>query len=74
MLIKMLVIKNQLVQVLLLVRVPERRTQELEQDCDLIVIGKRGLGLLEELLLGSVTKHVLAQSSADVLVIDRSPV
>ena len=48
--------------------------QELEQDCDLIVIGKRGLGLLEELLLGSVTKHVLAQSSADVLVIDRSPV
>ena len=46
--------------------------QELEQDCDLIVIGKRGLGLLEELLLGSVTKHVLAQSSADVLVIDRS--
>ena len=46
-------------------------TQEQEQDCDLIVIGKRGLGLFEELLLGSVTKHILAQSSADVLVIDR---
>ena len=46
--------------------------QEQEQDCDLIVIGKRGLGLLEELLLGSVTKHILAQSSADVLVIDRT--
>ncbi|MBR0568702.1 universal stress protein [Azoarcus sp. L1K30] len=45
--------------------------QEQEQDCDLIVIGKRGLGLLGELLLGSVTKHVLAQSSADVLVSDR---
>lgn len=45
--------------------------QEQEQDCDLIVIGKRGLGLLEELLLGSVTKHILAQSVADVLVIDR---
>lgn len=45
--------------------------QEQEQDCDLIVIGKRGLGLLGELLLGSVTKHILAQSSADVLVSDR---
>ncbi|HQZ02350.1 MAG TPA: universal stress protein [Thauera sp.] len=45
--------------------------QEQEQDCDLIVIGKRGLGLFEELLLGSVTKHILAQSTADVLVIDR---
>jgi nucleotide-binding universal stress UspA family protein len=46
-------------------------TQEQEQDCDLIVIGKRGLGLLEELLLGSVTKHILAQSNGDVLVTDR---
>ena len=34
-------------------------------------IGKRGLGLLEEWLLGSVTKHILAQSNGDVLVTDR---
>ena len=47
--------------------------QEQEQDCDLIVIGKRGHGLLGEMLLGSVTKHVLARSSADVLVCDRKP-
>jgi len=42
--------------------------QEEEQDCDLIVVGKHGRGLVEELLLGSVTKRVLAESSADVLV------
>ncbi len=47
--------------------------QEQEQDCDLIVIGKRGQGMLGELLLGSVTKHVLAQSACDVLVADRTP-
>lgn len=46
--------------------------QEQEQDCDLIVIGKRGQGLLEEMLLGSVTKHILARSAADVLVADRA--
>ncbi len=46
--------------------------QEQEQDCDLIVIGKRGQGMIGEMLLGSVTKHVLAQSSADVLVADRA--
>lgn len=45
--------------------------QEQEQDCDLIVIGKRGQSLFEEMLLGSVTKHVLARSAADVLVADR---
>lgn len=38
-------------------------------DCELIVIGKRGLGLFEELLLGSVTRHVLARAHLDVLVI-----
>ena len=46
--------------------------QEQEQDCDLIVIGKRGHGLLGEMLLGSVTKHILAQSAGDVLVADRA--
>jgi nucleotide-binding universal stress UspA family protein len=43
--------------------------QEQERDCDLIAIGKQGMHVAEELLLGSVTKHVLAESQADVLVI-----
>jgi len=43
--------------------------QEQELDCDLIVIGKHGRHVTEELLLGSVTKHVLAESECDVLVI-----
>jgi len=42
--------------------------QEQERDCDLIVMGKHGVNLLEELLLGSVTKKVLAESQGDVLV------
>ena len=42
--------------------------QELEQDCDLIVIGKHGRNVLEELLLGSTTRIVIAEGSADVLV------
>lgn len=44
-------------------------TQEQELDCDLIVMGKHGQGVLEELLLGSVTKHILAESGGDVLVV-----
>lgn len=43
--------------------------QEQERDCDLIVIGKHGQHATEELLLGSVTKHILAESQSDVLVI-----
>ncbi len=46
--------------------------QEQELDCDLIVMGKHGQGMLEELLLGSVTKHVLAEAVADVLVVAAS--
>ena len=42
--------------------------QEQELDCDLIVIGKHGESLVDEWLLGSVTKHVLAESQGDVLV------
>lgn len=42
--------------------------QEQECDCDLIVMGKHGQSLFEKLLLGSVTKHVLAGSQGDVLV------
>jgi nucleotide-binding universal stress UspA family protein len=41
---------------------------EQEYDCDLIVVGKHGAHIAEELLLGSVTKHVLAESQCDVLV------
>ena len=47
---------------------PSILRQEQERDCDLIVMGKRGAGTIEELLLGSVTRQVLAQSQADVLV------
>lgn len=42
--------------------------QEQERDCDLIVMGKHGESLVEDLLLGSVTKHVLTESRGDVLV------
>jgi nucleotide-binding universal stress UspA family protein len=42
---------------------------EQEVDADLIVVGKHGSNIAEELLLGSVTKHVLAESQGDVLVI-----
>lgn len=42
--------------------------QEQESDCDLIVVGKHGEGMFEELLLGSTTKHILAESQGDVLV------
>ena len=42
---------------------------EQEVDADLIVVGKHGLRIAEELLLGSVTKHVLAESQCDLLVI-----
>lgn len=42
--------------------------QEQEADCDLIAIGKHGESLLEDLLLGSVTKHVLTESQGDILV------
>lgn len=41
---------------------------EQEKDCDLVVLGKHGQSAAEDLLLGSVSKHVLAEGSADVLV------
>ena len=46
--------------------------EEQEQDCDLIVIGKHGRHVLEELLLGSTTRIVIAEGNADVLVSTRS--
>ena len=42
--------------------------QEQAHDCDLVVVGKHGQSAAEELLLGSVTKSVLAEGSCDVLV------
>jgi CPA2 family monovalent cation:H+ antiporter-2 len=42
---------------------------EQEIDADLIVVGKHGSHIAEELLIGSVTKHVLAESQCDLLVI-----
>lgn len=42
--------------------------QEQAQHCDLIVMGRRGANTVEEFLLGSVTKQVLAESHGDVLV------
>ena len=41
-------------------------------DADLLVMGKRGLSVVEELLLGSVTRHVLAYSSCDVFIACRN--
>lgn len=43
-------------------------TQARERGCDLIVIGKHGRHAAEELLLGSVTKHVVSEAECDVLV------
>lgn len=42
--------------------------QAQERGCDLIVIGKHGRQAAEELLLGSVTKHVVSEAVCDVLV------
>lgn len=36
---------------------------------DLIVIGKHGRSRMEELLLGSVTRHTLSQTACDILVV-----
>ncbi len=50
-------------------------SQQRHDACDLVVMGKHGTHVTEELLLGSVTKRVLAESRADVLVMvdDRWP-
>lgn len=41
---------------------------EVELDADLIVMGKYGESLLEDVILGSVTRHVLTECQCDVLV------
>ncbi len=45
--------------------------QAVKLECDLIAIGKQGLRMIEELVLGSVTRQVLEQAPCDVLVADR---
>jgi nucleotide-binding universal stress UspA family protein len=40
----------------------------LAQPCDLILIGRHGKNSLEDLLLGSVTRHVVNQAHCDVLI------
>jgi nucleotide-binding universal stress UspA family protein len=41
---------------------------EQTMDADLIVMGKHGQSVMEELLLGSITKHVLSHCSSDVFI------
>lgn len=47
---------------------PNILVQERMHDCDLIVMGKHGENMLEELMLGSITRHVMAESHCDVLI------
>lgn len=42
--------------------------QEQARNCDLVVLGKHGVSAAVDLLLGSVTKHVLAEGCVDVLI------
>ena len=42
---------------------------ERQLGADLIVVCKHGVSMTDELLLGSVTRHVLAEASCDVLVV-----
>jgi len=44
-----------------------------EVRCDLVVIGKHGQSAVQDLLLGSVTNHLLAHGHADVLVVPNAP-
>ena len=46
--------------------------QEQVLDCELIVIGRQGRHAVDELLLGSTTRMVMSECSADVLVSTRS--
>lgn len=45
---------------------------EQTMDADLIVMGKHGQSVMEELLLGSVTRHVLAYCTSDVFIAGRT--
>lgn len=45
--------------------------QEKERGADLIILGKHGLGMVEELLLGSNARQVLIHAQCDVLIANR---
>ncbi len=44
-------------------------TLEQDKDIDLIVAGKHSQGVIEEWLLGSVTKHLLSEAQSDLLIV-----
>lgn len=48
--------------------------EEQEQDCDLVVIGRQGRHAVDEFLLGSTTRMVISEGSADMLVSTRGAV
>jgi len=43
--------------------------QEEDQDCDLLVLGRQGQSRVDDMLLGSVSRRVLVEAEADVLVV-----
>ena len=45
--------------------------QEEEQGADLVILGKHGIGMVEELLLGSNTRQILTHARCDVLIANR---
>jgi nucleotide-binding universal stress UspA family protein len=45
--------------------------EEQEHDCDLVVIGRQGRHAIDEFLLGSTTRMVIAEGTADVLISSR---
>jgi nucleotide-binding universal stress UspA family protein len=56
----------------LLVHGPAARSileQEEDHDCDLVVLGRQGQTRVEDMLLGSVSRRVLLEAEADVLVL-----
>jgi nucleotide-binding universal stress UspA family protein len=48
------------------------REVQQQEHCDLIALGKQGRNRIKEMLLGSVTRHVLSESDCDVLVVGDS--
>lgn len=54
---------------------PAQQIIAMEQEfgADLIVVGKHGMHVVEELLIGSITKHVLEESQCDFLVMCDRP-
>ncbi len=47
---------------------PARCILEQQRDCDVVVMGKQGRSSTKDLLMGSVSRHVLSESDCDVLI------